>query len=60
MFVLFEIADFAAVEALFVSVPESLGLLAFGIGLVVLAVLTRSFFARGNDDKKDGKGTEEA
>ena len=55
MLVLFEITDLAAAETLLVSIPESLGLLAFGIGLVAVAVLIRWFLGRGESQKGDGK-----
>ena len=41
MLVLFEITDRGAIEILLAGVPESLGLLVFGIILVALAVLIR-------------------
>jgi uncharacterized membrane protein YidH (DUF202 family) len=42
-----EIMSLAAFRTFLVSIPESVGLLAFGIGLVIIAVLIRSFMARG-------------
>lgn len=55
MFFLFTIADFAAIEGLLVSIPESLGLLAFGIALVAAAVIGRWLLARDgeSEDKKE-------
>jgi len=41
MFALLEMTSLASVEKLVVSIPETVGLLAFGIGLVAAAVLTR-------------------
>jgi hypothetical protein len=40
-------------EALFVSIPESIGLLAFGLGLIGAAVTIRWFFGRAEQRKKD-------
>jgi hypothetical protein len=48
MLVLFEITDAASVEMMLVSMPESFALLAFGIGLVVLAMLIRTLLSRGD------------
>jgi hypothetical protein len=53
MFVFVTIADFAAIEVLLASIPESLGLLAFGIGLVAAAVIGRWLLARS--DENEGK-----
>lgn len=58
MFFLFETADIATVEGLLVSIPESLGVLAFGVGLAGAAVLTRWFLGKdeaSEADKKVGK-----
>lgn len=43
------------VEVLFVSIPESVGLLAFGLGLIGAAMAIRWLLGRG-----DGKTEEEA
>lgn len=55
MLVFFTFADFAAVEMLLISVPESFGLLAFGLALVATAVIGRWLLARGenNEDKEE-------
>ncbi len=53
MLVVFNISMLATVEALLVSVPESIGLMAFGVGLVVIAVLIRSFLTRGEKGETD-------
>ena len=50
-----EILDLAALETLFVGIPESVGLLAFGVGLVGLAVLIRRFMGRGEARSRDEK-----
>lgn len=55
--VLLALTELAIFETLLVSMPESLGLLAFGVGLVVVAVLIRSFLSRGDGDKKDDEVT---
>ena len=43
---LFEISVVGAFETLMVSIPESVGLLVFGLGLVLIAVLIRSMLAK--------------
>ncbi len=48
-----EIFDLAALETLFVGIPESVGLLAFGVGLIGLAVLIRKFMGRGETRNTD-------
>lgn len=53
-----EIFDLAALETLFVGIPESVGLLVFGVGLVGVVVLIRRFMGRGetrNTDEKLGR-----
>ena len=49
MFIFFTFADLAAVEMMLVSIPESLGLLAFGVALVAVAVIGRWLLARGEE-----------
>ncbi len=46
MILLFEVSKTTALETVAVSIPESVGLLAFGVGLVVIAIVLRTFFAR--------------
>ena len=53
MFFLIEISGFAAVRTFLVSVPESIELLVFGVGLVLAVVLLRWFLSRANDEKTD-------
>ena len=48
-----EIFDLAALETLFVGIPESVGLLVFGIGLVGLVILIRRFMGRGETRTTD-------
>lgn len=60
MLVLFEITDLAALQMFLVTIPESIGLLAFGIALVVVAVLIRWFLGRGETEKRDEKVTKKA
>ena len=50
-----EIFDLAALETLFIGVPESVGLLVFGVGLVGVAILIRRFMARGETRSSDEK-----
>ncbi|MGB7203405.1 MAG: hypothetical protein WBD16_14250 [Pyrinomonadaceae bacterium] len=52
MFIFFTFADLAAVEMMLVSIPESLGLLAFGVALVAVAVMGRWLLARGEEVKE--------
>jgi uncharacterized membrane protein YidH (DUF202 family) len=52
MFIFFTFADLAAVEMMLVSIPESLGLLAFGVALVAFAVMGRWLLARGEEVKE--------
>ena len=42
-----EIFDLAVLETLFIGIPESVGLFAFGVGLVGVVVLIRRFMGRG-------------
>ena len=60
MLILFEIFSFATSESLLVSIPETAGLLVFGVGLAILAILMRSFLARGEKDKTDESVTKKA
>lgn len=46
------LADIAAVEMMLVSIPESLGLLAFGVALIALAVIGRWLLARGEEARE--------
>lgn len=49
MMYLFETSDVGAVTTLLVSIPESLGLLVFGIGLILIAVLIRALLAKSEN-----------
>ncbi len=49
MFLLFEIGSPVGFEAMVVSIPESVGVLFFGVGLVVIAVVLRSLIARSGE-----------
>ena len=60
MLILFEIMDFAAMKVLLAGMPESLGLLVFGLGLVIVAVLIRRVLKRGHSDVQDEKVTKKA
>ncbi len=53
MVILFEIFNLAAIETLLVGIPESVGLLVFGIGLTAAAVLIRRLLGRRNVEKTD-------
>lgn len=55
MLVFLTFADLAAVEMLLISIPESLGLLAFGLGLVATAVIGRWLLSRTEniEDKEE-------
>lgn len=53
--VLFEILNLAAIRTLLVGIPESIGLLVFGIGLVLTAVLIRRLLGRGSEEKAEEK-----
>ncbi|CAN5459171.1 hypothetical protein BH10ACI3_BH10ACI3_01420 [soil metagenome] len=55
MFVSFEVIRVAAIELMFAGIPESVGLLGFGIGLVVFAVLIRRLIARSENESSDRK-----
>ena len=52
MVIFFTSADLAAAEMMLVSIPESLGLLAFGVALVAVAVMGRWLLARGEEVKE--------
>lgn len=53
MALLLENSGIGALDMMAVSMPESTGLLIFAIGLVVVAVLLRSFFARSEKAKAE-------
>ena len=55
IFALVEIFNIAAIRTLLVGIPESAGLLVFGIGLVLTAVLIRRLLGREAEDKADEK-----
>lgn len=50
----------AKIEIFFVSIPESLGLLAFGVGLMLIAVFLRRMLARTTEIKETTKSAEKA
>lgn len=52
MVIFFTSADLAAAEMMLVSIPESLGLLAFGVALAAVAVIGRWLLARGEEVKE--------
>lgn len=53
MLVLIEITYIAAIEPLLFGIPESVGLLAFGIGLTATAVIIRWVLGRGDVEKTE-------
>ncbi len=53
-----EIGSLATLKAFLVGIPESLGLLVFGITLVGTAVFIRWFLARGESSSTDEKISE--
>ena len=55
MLVFFEMLDLAAIRTLLVTIPESVGLLVFGITLAAAAVLIRWFLGRGATVKSTEK-----
>lgn len=55
MVVLLEIVNFAAIETLIVSIPESFGVLIFGGVLVLTALLIRRVMGRSEPVKTDEK-----
>lgn len=57
MVVLLEMANFAAIETLIVSIPESVGVLIFGVVLVLTALLIRRVLGSPESGKADGKTT---
>ena len=52
MLVLFEMMGFGTIKIFLAGIPESLGLLAFGIGLVGMAVLIRRIMGRGQTEQE--------
>jgi len=60
MFGLIEMVNFAAVRTLLVSIPESFGLLVFGIALVTVAVMIRRLLSRMDVPKRNEKLGEKA
>ncbi|MFZ1700817.1 MAG: hypothetical protein WBO10_14510 [Pyrinomonadaceae bacterium] len=60
MFIAVHIIQPGALEGLFVSIPESLGVLAFGIAMIVIAVLIRRLMGRNESDKSDRGVTKKA
>jgi hypothetical protein len=48
-----DIGNIAAIETFLLSIPESAGLLIFGVTLVAVPVLIRWLLDRGNDNESD-------
>ena len=55
MLLLIENVEIAAFKTLMVSIPESAGLLAFGTGLVLIAVFIRRLLAKAEVAKTEEK-----
>ena len=55
MLAILENVDLAAFRTLLVGIPESVGLLVFGIGLVATAVLIRRMLGRADEVKTEQK-----
>ena len=51
MLIFINIIDFTAVDLLLLGIPESIGLLAFGVGLTATAVIIRWFLGRSDAEK---------
>jgi len=60
MVLFFEITGFAAVQPLLFGIPESIGLLAFGVGLTATAVIVRKVLNRSDAGKSDTEGDTKA
>lgn len=54
----FEILDVAASGPMLFGIPETAGLLAFGIGLISVAVILRWVLGRRDEDKTNAKASE--
>ena len=53
MIFLLEIGQLPTLESMAFSVPESVGLLVFGVGLAAVAILLRSLLAKAEKAKSD-------
>jgi membrane protein implicated in regulation of membrane protease activity len=60
MAVLLEITSLGVIRFILASVPESVGVLLFAIALIVVAVLIRRYFSRGETPNSDEKATKKA
>jgi hypothetical protein len=60
MFIPIENAGIAMLETLLVSIPESLGVLVFGIGFTSIAILARRFFDKTERHDREEKTGNEA
>ena len=60
MYIMFETLDIAVFEPLLLGIPESLGLLLFGIGLITMAMLLRWILGGNEEEKADEKFGKEA
>ncbi len=53
MYIMFETLDIAVFQPLLLGMPESLGLLLFGIGLITMAMLLRWILGDSDEEKAD-------
>lgn len=60
MLIAVHVIQIRLLEGLFVSIPESLGVFAFAIAMIVIAVLIRRFIGRNESDKSDRGVTKKA
>ena len=60
MIFLLEIGQLPTLESMAFSVPESVGLLVFGVGLAAVAILLRSLLAKAEKAKSDKRVETEA
>ena len=51
--ILLKMTWLAMVEVLLAGIPESVGILVFGIGLVTVAILIRRALGRGDAERND-------
>ena len=59
MFILFENIGIAILDMLLVSVPESVGVLVFGLGFTSIAILARRLFDKAERiDRDENTGNE--
>ena len=52
--------EFGTIKIFLAGIPETVGLLGFGIGLVVMAVLIRRILGRGERETRNERVTKKA